>query len=448
MTLYEAERGERVLAGSWLAAGVFTALAATISHAGLGPGGDDEPLHVMAQVLAEDTPRDGLEHKRAVQEIVRLGPEIVPLVFDALARHQIAPADEKTIGLDQADEAILIEALGAWPASDVLQTVALAAEGRSLSDRLLALRLYGATADLGAVEQIFEVLANFDQAELQYSLVRRELVQALVLVLRRDPYVHAALRGEVDRFEPRLLPSLAEALGEVGDGACLTLFRKLLGESEGLDLHILGALGQLRSWEDEVLNGDVADILRHNLLAQSAELRRQAALSIGHQRESAAFPDLVELLSDSDKRVRAAALWALQEITGLRWSGEVEPWLEYYYDERDWLESEYDDLMRALRGSDTFAGAEALRLVAGHPLHRREIAEDVVRYLGDANEPVTLGATGALARLGDASAVRPLIEMVETKKGPVRDSALVALRSLTGFDLGPDPQAWKAKLRL
>lgn len=96
---------------------------------------------------------------------------------------------------------------------------------------------------------------------------------------------------------------------------------------------------------------------------------------------------------------------------------------------------------RASADSDPSVRLAALQAFAD----RKDVAllEFALRALSDPNWTFRQAAARALAAIGDAKAVGPLITSMGTEDGSVLEDYAAALTKLTGATLGPNPDAWK-----
>lgn len=150
-------------------------------------------------------------------------------------------------------------------------------------------------------------------------------------------------------------------------------------------------------------------------------LRLQALAKLGEIRAEPAVPTLIGLLQDSNDRVRQASLTALREIAS---------------------ERSVDGLLDAMKASDDAGWAEQLlnvvqRIGAPHaPKAALDLLTEPARYLSASvlrsPERVHERAARILGRYGREQALEPLVGLLDSNSGAVRQAAHEALRHVTG----------------
>lgn len=183
--------------------------------------------------------------------------------------------------------------------------------------------------------------------------IRRKLVEALS-----------------DRATPEVVDSLLNAIGK-----------------DHFNFGLLNSAVQVLQNSDVDATGTLLEFLH----SDDADLRVQAALVLGQQRNKAAVPELIKVAGDAaeDNNVRAHAIEALGNI---RASDAVEPLLAIA-NTRDFFLA--------------FSALMALKIIG-----TSGISEDIVPLLGDAY--LREIAADTLGSLGDRSAVEPIVRLLNT----------------------------------
>ena len=408
------------------------------------PAGSLECNRVIAEVLSERVPESGETRDAAVARIVELGREVVPEVCSVLFRRELElEGSSRRVAIDRSAEALLVDVLRAWPSELVVGHVIEGADGRPLADQLLAVRLVGKLGNAETLDPFLGLLDRMDPADRQHAVARDAVEEAFAGVLRRDARAYRRLRAGLRRLDPAHLESFARALGTVGSGAGIDLLGEIMGRSASLDLAALDALGHMRRFQPETMEGRPADVVVFHLASLDPRIRRQAAISLGRLRDTDSVHLLIDMLGDMDGRARQGALWALREITGLRLPADRDRWARYQDDEMEWFATEAAALADRAAHGDTYTSVDALRVISSHPLFRSELSAAIVPALGHEEETAAVAACTALVRLDAPIGVAVLIATLADPRDAVRDAAHMGLLSMTGGELAADPEAWR-----
>lgn len=401
----------------------------------------DRVVEIVTRV-ANRRDADDKERRAALKELVGLGPEAAPATWGVLS----GDVDGSSLGvvgpLVTPDvRALLIDALRTWPVEDVLGAIERAvAEDSSLSDRMRAIEVVGQLGD-GAVRSLVRLVEDLSLAELQHPLVDECFQDAVAELLEGDPDALAVLAAELGRIEPVLLPGLASAVGRRPSADAFGLLERILGRSRHADLAVLAAFGAWPRWRPEA--EACAALVRGHVDANDPRVRHAAILASGHLADTIVARDLVDLLDDSEPRLRSAALWALQEISGLHWEADEARWGEWAAGEDRWLADEAQRLDALGHEDDPALVASTLQSLSAHRLLRRELVPRVVPLLARAEPHVVAAAAAALARLGAAEAVPELVDALGHPDPSAREAVASALRALTGERMPPRRREWR-----
>lgn len=387
---------------------------------------------------------ESAEQQRVREELERLGPAAVPEILALLAGQ-----GDALLAPDPSERELLEECLRDWPAQAVLAALLQAARADApLGVRMLAVQLAGSVRAARALGTLDELCARFSPEERCHPLVQQAFETALVEVFQADASALTAAEelARKRRAHEALLLPLAAALGRVGTGQGIATLRHLLGRNVELDQAVLEALGRLGQ-RAGVHAVDVATSLLHGrLYSADPRIRRQAVVSLGRVRAGAVAGELIGLLDDPDRRVQRAAVWALEQISGLAIGSERGEWELWHDRELAWYEEALPALDEALQRAEAAPAVAELQGLALHPLFRRELAAAAVQALQHAESVVVLAACATLVKLGTASALVGLVEALEDPREAVRAAAHDALERLTGAEVSASAEAWRAWL--
>lgn len=310
------QQGRSQLALSWL-----------LATAALVCGGDSEdapepPLNPgvrrrVDDLLAAYDPKGQERFQWLLAEwIVAEGKDAVPYLAWRLAHEQWAEVKNPTSGIS-TPVFLLIDVLGRH------------ADPRGLT----ALRAVLEHGDVVRREAAVRSIARIPGVE-SYRVLLNALADECGEVAARAQEELAAIAGSEPGFDPgrealdaarrtsALRPGVAQLLVRIGNDGASDLVHELLDEQEP-SLRILAV--QLLPRVD----GDAAtEVLLERLTSdESTGVRKEACISLGGLGSTDAIEPLITLLEEADDAgLRANVLWALQQITGQRLSGDVERW--------------------------------------------------------------------------------------------------------------------------
>ncbi len=423
------------MASSWARTLAFL-LAGSVPSASLARGYETTEAKILTLLQREEDASVDLE-----SAVVALGPEATKTLFEALGG-RLTIADGRTLRPREREQ--LTACLRAWPEGEVATALLGAARAPSTPSRqLLALRLFGDFAGSDSLEDFLALLQEIPRTQLRHASVREGVRKSLARILRRDRGGYAVCGrwlANLDRVE---LEILMEACKENGHGESLPILEALLKGDTPLVTQALDALGHHAPWDPSFGEGRAAQALSFFLGSADAAVRRQAAVSLGRLREAEYLPELVQLLSDPEPRVRSGALWSLREVTGFPWEEDPERWQNWLRQEEVWLEDEAPDLLSNLARSDRARSIEALRILSAHRGMQRYLSEDLCRLLEHDDPLIVARTSDTLSRLDDRCAVPTWIGLLEDPREQVRDAALRSLRAVTRETFGDRPEDWR-----
>lgn len=377
---------------------------------------------------------------RARRALERQGPGTVPVLFDLLA-HRAGQGDSPRV--DRRVEVLVTDVLRAWPEDTVVAGLVDAlGEEPNVSERLVLVRLLGEVASGSSLAALTEAAANLGQAGLRHRSIAVQVEDALVAVLERDPSTVDKLSSRLTELAPDLRPILARALGRFGSDRGLPVLERFLGQRPETDLVVLGAIAELNAFGKATREGTCADLVRPYLGSLDPKTRRQAAVTVARIGDEGSIFDLVMMLGDRDRRVQNGALWALKELTGLRWSADTKRWERWLADEETWYRERAGELVSLATGDDVATACASVRELAGHVVFRRELIPELANLIHDESTEVSLSACDALVRLGGAAAAPLLVDALDDGREEVRAAAQAGLRGLTAQELPADRDVW------
>lgn len=209
----------------------------------------------------------------------------------------------------------------------------------------------------------------------------------------------ALIAGLTSDEAPEVRRLAVQALGETGNASAVEIITPFFSDnSEDMRVEVARALGKIDS--PDALAALHARMFR----AGGRELTAVTLAAAAHGSVST-IPKLVSFLRDRPSGIKRTAEKALERITGLAFE-DSKAWERWYrtrarLGKRGWLE---DALARGDTSNRSRAAAE-------------------------------------LARMGGGESVPALIRALEDEKSGVRERAASALVSITGLDLGFDPDA-------
>ena len=275
-----------------------------------------------------------MEFEHAAAALMAREPETVHdlrQMWRGIADHMLAPA-VRAVGRSESVEGIelLADQLG-WRAD--LDLLMLVQVGR--------LALYvPADFDSGEVVDVLRAyLASSEPAlrrEAAVDLGRlgaEEAVLDLVALLDDDgPRVSEKALEALHRITGMRLPGARERW-RAWHAEELRWMREerpaVLAQLESRDLaDVVAAIGELS--RRRLFRGEIALDLSQTLWVEDPFVRTLGCIALSHLGSSAAVPALVEVLGDSDERVRSAARAALERITGEDLPAEAEAWRERF----------------------------------------------------------------------------------------------------------------------
>jgi HEAT repeat protein len=374
------------------------------------------------------------------QRIAAQGPQMAPLVFQALR-----------------DETCPITETGAMVIGPVEEQVLLQATQRLGRASFTALFADGlpADADGDTRRAVLQVLAEVGQRKdvgIAFDLVSVETTPAPRIVsafeaavagmLSRDERVVGELRGRFLDLDDEIACAMARAIAENPSHAGVELLVEMLGFREALDPMLLSQA--TRAARD--LSGPFSEAVRSKarlcLIDPDFQVLRQAAAAVAVLEDFESTELLIGLLEHEREGVRNSAHWALCELTGLRLRADTAGWSSWLETELGWYHEQAPTLRRMLAHGSPVQVSEALRELSLHRYERHRTALEIAQVLRHDNRFLRKQACIVLRQLQSKAPLDSLIESLDDEEG-VATAAHETLRVLTGEDLPRDPEAWR-----
>ena len=381
------------------------------------------------------------DSQAVAHRLTAMGPEATAAVFAVLVEGRYSDGPDGVLGPEQ--RASLIAVLQAWPAARVVKDVVAAVRPEdSLSKRLLAIEVVGATGSAPTLDAFLDLVAGVPPPVLQTPVTQEIVKTGLRDLLAREPHALLGLARLVrsGQLDPTVVELSIRAVALVPHREATGLLERIQRDEPQWKLVILEALGTVGIAGSPEVRRHAARILSRALASTDPRARQQAAVSLGRLQNTEFIGELIELLDDGG-RVRRKARWALTEITGHSWS-EQDRWRRWYAAENDWFASEGDARIEEVYGPDRGRALEALRQLAKHDLFRIELTDALIEAIRHEDPKVAAGVCTTLGRLSDPGSLVHLIAALEDDRGGVADAALRALHGITGTKLPGSPELW------
>ncbi len=184
-------------------------------------------------------------------------------------------------------------------------------------------------------------------------------------------------------------------------------------------------------------------VLRQSLASTNPRLVRWAVHGLGHWRDQASLPAILEMLGSAESGELRVLQTSLEEIAGIspRWS--VESWRAWMRAQESWSRDSMDGTLDELGAEDPARVIAALRELSERRLYHREIAPRIALLLGNASSATAAAACAALGRLAADGALPALIGALDDEREVVRLAVYRALRSISGLELPSEVEAWQ-----
>jgi hypothetical protein len=441
---------QRALLGAFL---VTTATAAPLGAAvvcgatdGRGPRADahestSEVDVELAALLAPERPED-----QAVAGLAALGANLAPRLITF-----VRPTSERPEGRSLSD--------GDWRRIELgIDRLPRAAVARALETALVG---EDDPATTRVALRLFGRVASSEQADLYTSLLRElaltsvrpgpdlDLVRtATAAVQSRDRSFSRALVSRSDALPSHWLLPLARALAVGRSADDLELLWHVATRGGKNEVPALTLLGDLAPAYVGAVSETRLSYLRSRLTAVDVGTVERAIVALTRLCDDQCAEQLVALMSQANPRIVDAAYWGLRELSGLPTGPDVARWEKWLEDSRAWWREHGDELADDLRWGNADLATERIVEIASQRLRRHELVHALTLTFERDEEEVVDLAIRCLRELRWQGTKRHLVELLEHPAARVQGRAWRALRELTGFDAGPDPEGWRLALLL
>lgn len=381
------------------------------------------------------------------EEAARLGAALVEPALAILAALRVPEGGgEAAQALSVYQEDVLARALRSVGREAVLAALT-EVTGRVEPERVdgLAVRTIGA---VGRAEDAPVLLARGERlAQRPWSRSERDAFEgALAALLERDPETQDVLRRAWRSLPDAPLNALLASVGAAGEPRGVRLLADVLDARPDLASACLAQVQRLGPSPFVDVNERLARRLRELLRSGDERAARAACLTAGRLGATDAIPELIDLLESEEHGAHREAGWALRELTGLAFPDTAPRlWRNWFTQETAWFQREAPRAFADLRGSPAQAAA-AIAAIGERRLQRDRLALELCAALRHSEAGVRALACAALQRLGSRAACADLAAALRDPDPTVARAAHDALRALSGLDLPPDADAWRAAL--
>lgn len=427
-------QGVRYRACALAVAVTLLAVVATAGQPSADTSSADTSSARVASILAEVAHRPPDEDALLAQQIVKLGQEAVPVLFDRLERRAelvLASAQGTLPGGRDRAHAVVLDALRGAPRSIVRAELLRRAMGSPEPARrggaLFCMAAIGGAEELPSMFTLAEPALDPDGFESPFE---RIAVEALHEVAHDDPMAW--------RYVLTLLPSLpiptsqAVLRGAAADAGmeALELLAHALDVLASRRLDVLAALQAASARAELPVPERVRRRARELMESGDDQVAAQSALLCGKFEDSEAAEALVGLLQSPSASVRRNAHWSLRRISGLGLREDPRRWRAWLDDEQRWWSGEFEHARARLSDPDVGVVRAAILDLGRRRLGRERLTVELVDVLAHSDVDTAEIAARAIGALGSRAAMTE-IEAVRADLEPRVRSALDAAMART-----------------
>ncbi|GEM_PF-2983860 len=396
----------------------------------------DVESKVVALVLEVDSDRTA---KDAARRMKRLGLDAIPSLFALLSTGSGTGAEriEMTPEREDAVRGGLL-AQGAANLRSFLRVTALPESPAPV--RKTALSLYEAMGGAGDLKRCIALGAGDGTGALG-----NELQTCATAMLRRDPRGYTGLVPDLAREVPALFPFLIEAVGDAGSPLGLRFLGKVLAQGSDHDASVLRQIERIAREARSPFAVELCDAVR-DALGRDDPVAEAAARAAGALADATCVEPLCDMLGTRSARVRSTAHRALKRISGQSFGSKRERWKSWHEGELDWWREESDAVLADLACDEPARIAVAMGQIVRRRLFRDRLIGAILPLLGHPEPRIRRLACQGLGQLGSTAALPSLVDQLTDVDDSVVREAAAALRSLSGKNLPPDPETWRAFL--
>ncbi|MCP3920534.1 MAG: hypothetical protein GY711_33830 [bacterium] len=380
---------------------------------------------------SREVPDDELDALRT--ELAGHVPAALTSVSSILATRRVpALGEEGEQILSEPQTELLLAATSGLARQAVEDELARLLEAPDVGRRDAAIRLLAATGTGRDLPRLWSLAV----AEEEEQLVPRLEAAALwgtIRLLRAAPEALTLLPAAWRKMPPALTPMLLDSVGTVGDARALPLIEAVLGDGDEHSRLAIAQVARLALIDPTRVSMRLVVRVRSDLVSQNREEIKAAAVALARLGDTESTSDLIALIESGDRGVDETILWALRELTGMRFPGKRDLWRHWLRTEVDWYERQRPALVESLRTGGRAKAGAALRELAKHGLHRHKLSLEAASALeGGCGPETALTVCETLKRLDSMSAAPVLLALHADTDDAVAAAAGKALCSITG----------------
>lgn len=433
-----------------LFAALLAAFAPALAHGGAPSDGHDE--HAVAVVAAAtEAEFDAASFDAALDA---LGGRSVGTLFEILAAGGVPaawlPNAQRFLPLGEEWLHALHGALARLPLATLRTFLTELSETETrMRFRDTGVSLLGEAGTYRDVRLILALASPLQEgSDVLPRSTRKALEKALYQLLERDEGGFHPVADAFPQTHVGLRSAIVDAVERFSTELALETLADFLGQTPGLDAHVLTAIARIASDVPQPVDARIAADVRAFVSDSDVSVSRSAIRACGLLRDYDALPGLLDMLEGEDAGLRNSAHRALHDLTGLAFRPDIRLWRGWYERERVWWRDHQPTLARDLDSGDESAALRAIMSMARQHLWPHRLAP-VLEVALDRREPtVVRHACHALGEIRSMTAVPRLIDSLEHREGEVRIAAWEALQAITGRSLPSDPAIWRASLRV
>lgn len=424
-----------------------TSFAGTLAGVAAPPSELSDELRTEFTEALLRAPTDGA--RAAGARLARLGPEVVPALFEAVRDGRILlrepDGSTRRMTLGDVHALALIEGLRALPRSSVVGHLRrLHADPTSFADeeRVASLVILSEIGSAIELEDLF-LLASPGGDRRASRRLRDAVDVALARLFDRDP----ATLDRLVRVFPTIHPSFAAPVVSVvarrPDERRLAVLTDLLGAAPQVDALLLVEVGRMASRLPRPLDETLRGRVRPYLWSSDEQLLVEAAIASAAMDDHRAVEPLIEVLREPSPNVQSAAVRGLRDLTDRQFGVDPGRWTDWYRHEQAWWQGDAPAQFALIREG---TGPEASRVIlelSKKRLFRHRLTEFVGLGLERPELDLVVLTCASLGHLGSHTAVPLLVECLERPEPEAKSAAWRALQRITALDLGPDPALWE-----
>ena len=398
---------------------------------------------VIGRCLREARRAGPTANPRLVQAILESGPDAPAAMVDILARQRVPEADEGDHPqiLNEPQREVLLSALAKAPKDRVGDALKEKLEASADDDRakLGAVYVLGVIGTANDLPRLVELAPRKSGSSESLTVAGRDAVSATTTgILRRDPRAWARITDVVQKSDPRCARSLLEGLARTKDPRVLGVLYDVARRKETLASVCVPLAAQCGPSSDPSLEQDFLAWVEEQLKDASPAYARALLQTLGARDDGEHAQAMADRLQAKDESVRAAALWALKQVSGLGLPGDPVGWNAWLREEQAWHQRVRPRLKEDLASKDVDRVVVALRSYSERRTRRGDLAAEVAPVLKSPRPELRRIACEVLGKLGSSAANPALLAALEDPDTSVAEAARKALSAIRGVEIPRD----------